>query len=61
MLIKMTWLTLSGEQMSIIKRFLMCVLAALAFSAFLFGGCNTVEGMGRDIQKGGEAIEDAAD
>lgn len=25
------------------------------------GGCSTVEGVGKDIQKGGEAIERAAD
>ena len=24
-------------------------------------GCNTIEGAGEDIQRGGEAIEDAAD
>jgi predicted small secreted protein len=24
-------------------------------------GCNTVEGAGKDIQRGGQAIEDAAD
>ncbi len=24
-------------------------------------GCNTIEGAGQDIQRGGEAIEDAAD
>jgi entericidin B len=38
------------------KRFLFVVLASL----HLLAGCNTVEGMGRDIQKGGEAIEGAA-
>lgn len=47
--------------MSRLKGFFMCVVAALAFSAFLFGGCNTVEGMGEDIQEGGKAVEDAAD
>ena len=31
-------------------------LAALA----LFAGCNTVKGMGQDIQKAGEKIEGAA-
>jgi predicted small secreted protein len=25
------------------------------------GGCSTVEGVGKDIQRGGEAIERAAD
>jgi entericidin A len=32
------------------------LLAALA----LLGGCNTFEGLGKDIQKAGEKIEDAA-
>jgi predicted small secreted protein len=32
---------------------LLAVLAILA-------GCNTMEGMGKDIQKGGQAIEKAA-
>ncbi|MGF1444889.1 MAG: entericidin A/B family lipoprotein [Pikeienuella sp.] len=27
----------------------------------LLAGCNTVEGVGRDIQSGGKAIEDAAE
>ncbi len=30
----------------------------VAMGAF---GCNTIRGMGRDIQRGGEAVEDAAD
>ena len=36
----------------------------LSFLALLFvvsvTGCNTVRGVGKDIKKGGEAIEDAA-
>ncbi len=28
--------------------------------AFALVGCNTVEGVGKDIKKGGEAIEKAA-
>ncbi len=32
---------------------LMAVIALLA-------GCNTVQGVGKDIQKGGEAVEKAA-
>ena len=27
---------------------------------FLLGGCNTVKGVGQDLQKAGEKIEDAA-
>jgi entericidin B len=29
--------------------------------ALALAGCNTVEGLGRDIKKGGEAIEKAAE
>ncbi|MBS0442105.1 MAG: entericidin A/B family lipoprotein [Proteobacteria bacterium] len=38
------------------KRILFVCLASL----YLLAGCNTIEGMGRDIQKGGEKIEEAA-
>lgn len=37
------------------------VLMLLAFAAAALSGCNTVRGAGKDIQKAGEAIEDAAD
>jgi predicted small secreted protein len=33
----------------------------LIASAVLLSGCETVEGMGRDVQKAGTAIEKAAD
>ena len=36
-------------------RILIAIAAALALA-----GCNTVEGVGKDIKKGGEAIEKAA-
>ena len=29
-------------------------------AAFVLGGCNTVEGVGKDLKQGGEAIERAA-
>lgn len=29
--------------------------------AFTLAACNTVEGVGKDVKKGGEAIEKAAD
>jgi entericidin B len=32
---------------------LLCLIAAAAFLA----GCNTVQGIGKDIEKGGEAIQ----
>ena len=38
------------------KRTLFVLLASL----YVLAGCNTIEGMGKDIQKGGEKIEDAA-
>ncbi len=36
---------------------LVCCLAGVAFVS----GCNTIEGAGKDIQEGGEAIERAAE
>lgn len=33
---------------------------AIAASAFLVSACNTIEGMGRDVQSAGETVEDAA-
>jgi len=35
---------------------LWCLLAAFCFSAL---GCNTMEGLGRDIERAGQAIQDA--
>lgn len=46
--------------MNKLKRFLMCIVTALTISCLLTG-CNTMEGAGKDIEKGGEAIQDAAD
>jgi entericidin B len=37
------------------------LLLALAFGTLLAAGCNTVHGMGKDIERGGEATQDAAD
>lgn len=34
--------------------------AALSFVGFL-AGCNTIEGVGRDVERLGDAIEDEAD
>lgn len=31
----------------------------VAIAAFVLAGCNTVQGMGKDIEKGGEAIQKA--
>jgi entericidin B len=34
-------------------------LIVVALSAFVLGGCNTMKGIGQDIEKGGEAIQKA--
>lgn len=39
---------------------ILSTLLMLAFAVSL-SACNTMEGAGQDIQKGGEKIEDAAD
>jgi predicted small secreted protein len=38
---------------------LVTLLAAIAFGTLL-AGCNTMEGLGKDISKAGDAIEQAA-
>ena len=40
-----------------------CKLAVMISLVGLLGslGCNTVKGMGRDIERGGEKTQDAAD
>lgn len=35
-------------------------LVMLIASLFVVAGCNTFEGIGKDVQKAGEKIEDAA-
>ena len=36
------------------------IALSLLAAAFLLAGCNTIRGMGQDIQKAGEKIEDAS-
>jgi predicted small secreted protein len=36
-------------------------LLALMFAATALAGCNTIEGIGKDVKKGGEVIEKAAE
>ena len=45
-----------------LKKILVPVLAMLflASTGVVLTGCNTVEGAGKDIQKGGQAIKDEA-
>lgn len=41
------------------RTLLLCVLLMVTLIAI--SGCNTVRGMGQDIEKGGEAIQRTAD
>ena len=36
------------------------LIAALLGSLATLGGCNTIDGIGKDIQKAGQSIEEAA-
>ncbi|MFO7188545.1 MAG: entericidin A/B family lipoprotein [Pseudomonadota bacterium] len=36
-------------------------ITALLIAAFALIGCNTMEGVGKDVQRGGEKLENAAD
>jgi entericidin B len=50
------------QEMQMIGRILVSLLATLFFAG-AFGplaGCNTMEGAGKDIQQGGQAIKDEA-
>ena len=42
------------------KRFLLA-LAAAALTISTLSACNTIQGVGKDIQRGGQALENAAD
>jgi predicted small secreted protein len=44
-----------------IQLFGIFIVGLLALTITGLSGCGTIEGFGRDVQKGGEAIEDAAD
>jgi entericidin A len=35
-------------------------LFALVIAAYVLAGCNTVEGLGKDVKKAGEVVENAA-
>lgn len=43
------------------KTFLNVTILLLGISSLTLVGCNTFEGVGKDIEKGGEAIQDAAE
>ncbi len=36
------------------------VLAAFVLAAFFLGGCNTVQGAGKDMSAAGEAVSESA-
>ena len=42
------------------RAFLAAAMLLCSGGAALLGGCNTVEGVGRDIENAGDAIEDEA-
>jgi predicted small secreted protein len=37
------------------------IASAAVITIIVVTGCNTMEGVGKDIKKGGQAIEDSAD
>jgi predicted small secreted protein len=37
------------------------VLPLLALAMLLLAGCNTIAGVGKDVQKAGEAVHDTAE
>jgi entericidin A len=39
---------------------LMTLLALTMFSVAVLSGCNTVKGAGKDVEKAGEKVQDAA-
>jgi predicted small secreted protein len=41
-------------------RNLLLLVAMLSTAMFSLSACNTIDGMGKDIKKAGESIEDAA-
>ena len=47
--------------MELEMRKLVIVGVLCLFSAGFLAGCNTIGGIGKDVKKGGEAIEKAAD
>lgn len=50
------------RKFTMIRRILASLLATIFFAGVVgaLAGCNTIEGAGADIQKGGKAIQDEA-
>lgn len=36
------------------------IIAAVALATMVLTGCNTIKGMGKDVQRGGEKVQQAA-
>jgi len=51
--------TETKQMKKLVIAFLLIML--LSSAAFTAGGCNAPQGMGRDIERGGEEIQEAAD
>ena len=43
------------------RNVILSLFPSILAGAFVLAGCNTVEGLGKDIKKGGEKIEKAAE
>lgn len=52
------WITAADEKEYDMKKLIS--IPVLALAAVFMTACNTVEGVGEDVQAGGEAIEDTA-
>jgi predicted small secreted protein len=39
----------------------LAALALAALSVLVLSGCNTIQGVGRDIERAGQGLEDAVD
>lgn len=52
------WITAADEKDYDMKKIIS--IPVLALAAVFMTACNTVEGVGEDVQAGGEAIEDTA-
>lgn len=60
--LELTLIHLSMGRFIMIKKTFVSLLATLFFAGTIavLTGCNTVEGAGKDIEKGGKAIKDEA-
>lgn len=42
------------------RKRLLALLSAVMAATFALSACNTVQGMGKDVERGGEKMQDAA-